>query len=398
MALDKTMNREPGHIKSFSLQADRLQITWSNGNESAFHYIWLRDNCPTVRHPIVGETMLDPLAIPLNITPQEVQLTKRGTLQIVWANDEHQSDYDPAWLYQNAYESEFREARRFHPTLWTTASLENFLPEVTYEAIMADDKSLLDWLRLLRQYGFTIMRGVPLEDKKVLEIAQRVAFLRNSNFGLHFTVESRPDPNSLAYTANKLYGHTDLVSREAQPGIQFLHCRVFEADGGESLLIDGFSAAEELKRRHPEDFELLITLPVGYRYQDQETDIQFKAPMIRLDADGGYFEIRYSNALLAPLDIASDLVVPFYQAYQNFTRILRDSKFEYKFKLQPGDCEIFNNRRILHGREEFYPQSGARYFEGCYIDTDDFLSRLRVLERQGKDFRESLSIVRSSSK
>jgi len=193
--------------------------------------------------------------------------------------------------------------------------------------------------------------------------------------------------------AHPLSVHTDLVSREAQPGIQFLHCLVFEAEGGDSILVDGFSAAEELRNQYPEDYQLLTTVPVRYRYQDKETDIDFKSPLIRLDTEGNYFEIRYSVHLLAPLDIDPELVKPFYKAYQIFTRLLRSPQFEYKFKLQPGDCEVFNNRRVLHGRTEFDPQSGPRHFQGCYVDTDDFLSRIRVLERQGKDFRESLSII-----
>ena len=35
-------------------------------------------------------------------------------------------------------------------------------------------------------------------------IAERVAFLRNSNFGLLWDVVSKPDPDSLAYTAHAL--------------------------------------------------------------------------------------------------------------------------------------------------------------------------------------------------
>ncbi|HEX6387080.1 MAG TPA: TauD/TfdA family dioxygenase [Anaerolineae bacterium] len=381
-------------IHSYSLGSDALEIHWENGRSNQYHYVWLRDNCPTARHPVVGERTLDPVAIPLDIAPADVKVAEDASLHVTWANDGHQSHYSPVWLYQNAYEPEARVERRFKPTLWSTEMLADYLPEVTYESIVADDEGLLTWLRLLRQYGFTIVRGVPTEPGMVLKVAERISYLRNTNFGILFNVESMPDPNSLAYTAVKLNAHTDLVSREAQPGLQFLHCLVFDAEGGESILVDGFAAAEELKRRHPDDYEILTTVPVRFRYQDKETDINFKSPVIRLDADGDYFEIRYSTALLAPLDIDPSLVKPFYKAFQNFSRILRDPRYEFKFKLQPGDCEVFDNRRVLHGRDEFNPQSGPRHLQGCYVDTDDFLSRLRVLERQGRDFRESLSIVR----
>jgi gamma-butyrobetaine dioxygenase len=259
---------------------------------------------------------------------------------------------------------------------------------------MAGDEGLLKWLRLLNEYGFAIVRGVPTEHGMVMQVAERIAFLRNSNFGILFNVESKPDPNSLAYTAVKLNAHTDLVSREVQPGLQFLHCLVFDAEGGASILVDGWAAAEELKQTHPEDYELLTTAAIPFRYQDKETDIKAKGPIICLDADGNYYDIRYSTALLAPLDLDHHLVKPFYRAFSNYSGILRDPRYEFKFRLQPGDLESFNNRRVLHGRDEFNPQSGPRHLQGCYVDTDDFLSRLRVLERNGRDFRESMSIVR----
>lgn len=379
-------------ISDVSHDSECVTVTWGDGRSSRFHHIWLRDNCPSARHPVVGERTLDPVTIPLDIQPQSVELN--GNLNITWANDGHHSQYSPDWLYNNAYEFEARESRRYRPTLWTNETLSDFLPEVQYEDVMASDEGLLQWLRLLRDYGFAIVRNVPTESEMVLKAARRINFLRDSNFGVLFNVESKPDPNSLAYTAVKLNAHTDLVSREVQPGIQFLHCLVFDAEGGESILVDGWAAAEELKETHPEDYELLSTVAIPYRYQDKETDIKAKGPIICLDADGNYYDIRYSIALLAPLDIDHHLVKPFYRAFGNYSRILRDPRYEFKFRLQAGDLESFNNRRVLHGRDEFNPQSGPRHLQGCYVDTDDFMSRLRVLERNGRDFRESMSIVR----
>lgn len=48
--------------------------------------------------------------------------------------------------------------------------------------------------------------------------------------------------------------------------------------------------------------------------------------------------------------------------------------------LKPGTCVIFANRRVLHGRQEFKPQSGNRHFKGTYVDWDDFLDRTRTLK------------------
>jgi gamma-butyrobetaine dioxygenase len=69
----------------------------------------------------------------------------------------------------------------------------------------------------------------------------------------------------------------------------------------------------------------------------------------------------------------------FYEAFQAFEKILNDPDMIFNIRLQPGDCVIFHNRRTLHGRTAFDPSSGERFFKGCYIDLDDFKSRLRTL-------------------
>ena len=55
-----------------------------------------------------------------------------------------------------------------------------------------------------------------------------------------------------------------------------------------------------------------------------------------------------------------------------------------RFRLTPGDIVIFDNRRLLHGRESFDPQAGERLLHGLYLDSDMLLSRARGLESSGR--------------
>lgn len=366
------------------LLVDRVAVHWSDGSSDAFHYVWLRDNCgcASCRHPIVGERMSDPATIPLDIAP--VSAVGGGTLTLTWPDD-HVSVFSPAWLRSHAY-GPAAAARRTSPfSYWTAADVQT-PPQMTFDDVMASDEALLEWLRMLRAYGFSIVRGVPTEPGTVTHLAKRIGNLRDSNFGLLWEVKSMPKPDSLAYTSVKLTAHTDLVGRESQPGLQFLHCLVNEASGGESYLVDGFSVAEELKRQSPEHYDTLTRVNASFRYQNDFTDVRTTFPVIRLDHNGDYFEVRYSNALTAPLQCDPDDVLPFYEAYQHYSTLLRDPTWEYSFRLEAGDCEVFDNRRVMHGRQEFNPQAGPRHLQGCYVDTDDFLSRMRVLERT-QDFR-----------
>ena len=52
-----------------------------------------------------------------------------------------------------------------------------------------------------------------------------------------------------------------------------------------------------------------------------------------------------------------------------------------KFKLEAGDIFCFNNRRVMHGRTKFNPNSGHRHLQGYYIDRDEILSRLNFLKK-----------------
>jgi len=70
-----------------------------------------------------------------------------------------------------------------------------------------------------------------------------------------------------------------------------------------------------------------------------------------------------------------------YKAHHEFGSLLHDDRFQIKFRLEPGDIYSFNNRRVLHGRTEFDPNSGHRHLQGYYIDRDEIIGRLDYLKQ-----------------
>ncbi len=362
-----------------------VTVVWDDGTAGEFHFVWLRDNCPCpeCRHPEAWERLLDNVALDLDVRPAEVAC--RDQLDIVW-DDGHRTSLSAEWLRANRYGPAGRAERRERPSLWT-ADIALTPPTIHLSEIDSGDDGMRRWLSLIRDYGFAIVKGVPTRVGAVVELAERIAFVQETHFGREFQVISKPDPENLAYTAHKLTSHTDVVNRRALPGLQFLHCIEFAADGGESILVDGFEAARRLRGQSPEMHELLATVAVPYRFVSRDHDIGNHATVISVDGDGRHTEVRFHGALLAALDIDPELVEPWYGAWQAFGRILRSPGLEYVFKMAPGDCQVFDNRRVLHARAAFDPNSGPRHFQGTYVDRDDFLSRLRVLERKGRDFR-----------
>ncbi|MFB9888019.1 gamma-butyrobetaine dioxygenase [Balneatrix alpica] len=375
----------PSHhqAQSLSLAQQSLQLAWSDGHQSEFHYLWLRDNCPCSEcvSTLTREQLFEICDVPLDLQPQQAQL-QDGYLTILW-EDGHRSRYHPGWLRAHCYAEAMRATRQWQAQSWDRDSIREALPEFDYAEVMEDDRALLDWLRLLRDWGISLLRQVDTTPGTLLKVANRISFIRETNFGTVFDVQAKPDANTAAYTNLRLPLHTDLPTRELQPGLQFLHCLANDAEGGESILVDGFRIAEHMREHYPDEFAALSSLPMEFHNKDRHSDYRFSAPALQLNRAGQVVEVRLANFLRGPLDLPADQVLRHYRAYRTFIALTREPVFQFFYRLSPGDLLVFDNRRVLHARRAFDLRQGRRHLQGCYVDRDELLSRIRVLERQG---------------
>ncbi|MFJ2530187.1 gamma-butyrobetaine dioxygenase [Pseudomonas helmanticensis] len=362
--------------------ADRVAIEWADGRISPFHHVWLRDNCPCPQcvYNVTREQVFESVDAAEDLKPAAVHIDTDGCLRIDW-QDGHLSRFDPGWLRAHAYDDDSRAERlagKPKPYLWRS---DLQLPVFDYSALMNDNAALLQWLIAVRDIGLTQVRGVPTEPGSLKLIAQRISFIRESNFGVLFNVQSKADADSNAYTAFNLPLHTDLPTRELQPGLQFLHCLVNDAEGGESVFVDGFAIADALRSEDPASFQALCEIPVEFRNKDRHSDYRCLAPIIALDALGRVAEIRMANFLRGAFDTSVEQMPRLYRAYRRFIAMTREPRFRLMQRLNPGELWCFDNRRTLHARNAFDPATGGRHFQGCYVDRDELLSRILVLQR-----------------
>ncbi|MDB6144673.1 MAG: gamma-butyrobetaine hydroxylase [Pseudomonas sp.] len=362
--------------------ADRLQVQWADGRLSPFHHQWLRDNCPCPEcvYSVTREQVLEIVDVAEDLVPNTSHIDDQGCLCVEW-QDGHLSRFDPGWLRAHAYDEISRTERldaKPKSQLW---GAELQVQVFDYHAVMENSQTLLNWLLALRDVGLTQVRGVPTEPGSLALIAKRIAFIRETNFGVLFNVQSKANADSNAYTAFNLPLHSDLPTRELQPGLQFLHCLVNDAVGGESIFVDGFAIADALRREDPEAFRSLCEIPVEFRNKDRHSDYRFLAPIIALDALGRVSEVRMANFLRGPFDAPPAQMPALYRAYRRFIAMTREARFRVIARLNPGEMWCFDNRRTLHARNAFDPNTGARHFQGCYIDRDELLSRILVLQR-----------------
>ena len=68
----------------------------------------------------------------------------------------------------------------------------------------------------------------------------------------------------------------------------------------------------------------------------------------------------------------------YYKAYRKFSNIINDPKMAVSFKLNPGECFIVDNTRVLHARKA-YSNFGSRWLQGCYVDKDSLLSKISTM-------------------
>ena len=371
-------------ISKIEKNSSYLKVIWNDGEESKFNYMWLRDNCPTAHDKDSRHRMFNILNVSKDINPKKYDINKEGKLEIEWSEGNHTSYFDQKWLRDNCYTIKNKKKFISPYHLWDS-SLEKDLQSVKIEhdEIISSEQGLIKWLELLHHKGIAIVTNAPTEKKSAFPVLNRISHTRETFFNTPFEVINIPKPNNSAYTAHALRNHMDLPWFELPPGYQFLHCLVNNSTGGNSSAIDGFAVADYLRKNEEEIFGTLTTIPLKFRDKDytQKSHRSFHAPAVSLTKDNDFHDIRFSVATMDALDCHPDVMDKVYKAHHRFGNLLHDEKFQINFRLEPGDIFSFNNRRVLHGRTEFDPNSGHRHLQGYYMDRDEIIGRLNYLKK-----------------
>jgi gamma-butyrobetaine dioxygenase len=355
-----------------------------DGAPRRFHALWLRDNArdPSTRSPANGQRLITLQDITADTRIAEARWSGEG-LSLRFEPEDKIIAFDPAWLLAHAYDRPLpAESGWTGPdiTRWDVAIAQS-LPVERYDDVLADPAARLRWLQAVRRYGFARLKGAPAVEGVACDLVGLFGYVRETNYGRHFEVRAEVDPSNLAYTNLELQAHTDNPYRDPAPGLQILHCVRNTVEGGGSVVVDGFKAAERLKAEDPRGFDLLARYPARFEYAGtQDVRLRSKRPMIELGPDGELIGVRFNNRSAAAFtDVPYDDMPGYYAAYRRLGELIGDPALTLRFRLEPGDLFIVDNLRILHAREAF-SSGGERWLQGCYADRDGLLSTLSVLE------------------
>lgn len=369
-------------ISSIARDESGLEIVWSDGHSSRFHYIWLRDccYCDECGDCYSSKRFIVPSDLSLDIQPMSVSLGDSGNLCIDWEPDGHRSQYDPTWLRANCYDTKAREARRCTPKLWG-ATISEALPEVCYTSIAHREEARLELYNKLREFGFVVIRGGPAKAGAVEEIANIFGDLGENAYGKIFDLSPSSKIRTLGNTTRPVPPHTDEAFRHTPPGIMVLGCIRRAEDGGETMLVDGFKIAQDVRATDPEAFRLLATRSINFvRRHDDSLDQRLRTPIIGLDDEGEIIGVRIHTRSSGPLDMPADDVPGYYAAYHRLSNMMMDPAYQMRTMLEGGDFAVFDNHRVLHARTDF--TDVRRHLQICSVSREQFHERYRLLAQR----------------
>ncbi|KAI8874310.1 Clavaminate synthase-like protein [Ramicandelaber brevisporus] len=420
----------PAHVLGVqqNSEASSLDVTFASTPSSltsSLPYVWLRDHCPCPAciHPSNRQKLHSSGDISLDVAPRQIQLVRGNGetiplpassnnadvdatgathLEVTWtgsglsggSNDHTESDhvsrYPLQWLYEHHMSDDIHHRPMSHSMpphkLWD-ASTFTANPESSnvtlwhaYGDIMQDERALLRFLHQMAQYGLAFIHGIPDEDQIVAQIAERMGPIKETFYGRTWNVRSEPQAKNIAYTDLFLGYHMDLLYFEAPPGIQFLHCLKNSVTGGASIFVDGFRAVDELRRRSPADIKPLTDIPVSFHYDNDGHHLHLRKPTVVLDDINETTALNYGPPFQGTLELTDpSQATAFYRAFKKLDEAINHPSLRYELTLQPGECAVFANRRVLHGRRSFDASSGHRHLKGTYVGWDEFKDRYRVL-------------------
>ncbi|CCO34007.1 Gamma-butyrobetaine dioxygenase [Rhizoctonia solani AG-1 IB] len=384
-----------------SLQLSGSQLT----RPLSLPYAWLRDSCqcPRCVHPSTKQKLARTGDF-LSSAPRSISLQSEG-LAVSWAGDSekdsvHESQYPLSFLQryaeptgQSLHVSHFDNLLNRRP--WDLSTLPAPL-FIQYEDFLKDP--LPGFVRTLRD-GFMLLRGVPTEHTEyghtapsaVEPLAHMFGIVRETMYGRLWDVVSKKASTNIAFTNLKLDLHMDLMYLEHPPHIQFLHCIKTQVKGGSSVFVDALKAAQDLWYQDRGAFDLLASTPIPFHYENDGHHLHHSHTTIQLAPDQArttngppeILNINYCPPFQAPLPINTPLSV--YSALGKFAELLSRPEARLEQLLEPGDCAVFDNRRVLHARTAFWDerakegdeQETNRWLKGCYVERDEVLNRAR---------------------
>ncbi len=332
-------------------------------------WLWVRDHSEdsTSTDPATNQRIVDTFSIAADIVPTTTEL-HRGRVLVRWPGGAEPSVLSPELLASLVAPAPARRP-------WADPGSASTTP-IHYRDIIESPDARSTLLHHIAGFGFGLVTGTPTGEEAVRALVDRIAYIRRTIFGDVWSLSSdETDHADSAYSTTFLEPHTDGTYSNDGPGLQLFACQDRTGIGGDSILVDGFSAAEQLRAEDPSAFEVLTSVSVTGHYIEDGVELRASRPTIGLGGDGSVRQVTFNNYDRAPFLLPAEQMADWYRAYAAIHRLIVDRDRWWTHRLEPGETLVFDNWRCLHGRLAY---RGTRAFLGCYVNHEDFESALRV--------------------
>ena len=168
------------------------------------HPLWIRER--SNEENMVDQNSLqrlyDPEKLPVDLKISDLTHINKEKIRIKFS-DNHAAEYCLKSLSKELQRSKGLPEK----ILWDNSNIEFKNFEFNYDK--NEDDQLLKILHYYHQYGFVLVSGLNPKDGEIINFANKIGFIRETNFGKLFNVVSQKQPNDLAYTSIELESHTD---------------------------------------------------------------------------------------------------------------------------------------------------------------------------------------------
>ena len=346
------------------IKKDSVILSTASSKEYDLPFLWLRDNCQCDKCRIIETQEKQFLlhTVPVDISPKSVEI-KDEKVFVLWP-DNHQSVI-PLIQIEESGKPRYPERKS-----WTS----KFTPtRFDWSEFLDEEEIALEALKTFVSFGAIILKNAPKEPNSLEVLSRRLGPIHETLFERIHNVSIEGYGYSVAHTSKEIPPHNDFASYKSQPSIQILHMLENECEGGDSIIVDGWEVVEDLRKDHPEYFNILKEFNVPFRQFDENNETYTLAPLINCSSDGSIESFRFSNHLMQMINPSREGVKNFYKAFHEASSRVLDSKYRSTFRLNAGEALIVASLRVLHGRESFVP-SGKRYLQDAYFVYDNALN------------------------
>jgi gamma-butyrobetaine dioxygenase len=406
---------------------DALELDFGAGAQKEYiSLLWLRDvcPCPACVDPYSGQKNFSTISLPDSPKVQRASVDESGSLAVAWEADPnanhitqpHTSSWSAStveeWIRSNGISSPHVVPAQRNP--WDRSVYEHLLPECVVSFSNWQSRGAEFWaaFSMLVRTGLVFITDVPRSEESVALVAQAIGEIQHTFYGRTWDVRSKPKAENVAYTSVFLDLHHDLMYHAEVPKLQFLHCLDNSCDGGESMFSDGLRAALELQLTRPDLYDTLREPVLAfhynkgghhyhrYRYTIEEDsgriDSVAWAPPFQGHFDRPLLE-RGPDGALRPKKGTSHgpSIAQWKEAATAFEKLLSTPENQIQFRMNPGDCVIFDNTRVLHGRRQFNTATGSRWLKGTYVSNQNYQATMNGIPQEFLSLKPNLEVNRA---